>query len=68
MEQATGGKEELISAAEAARLLGVDRSAIWHAEQRGKLTPVRVEWEGRRRRPLFERADVEALKPPDPSV
>ena len=55
---------DLIEAADAARLLGVQRSTIRRYEERGKLTPVDIRYEGLRRKPLFNRADVEALRRP----
>lgn len=55
---------DTVDAAEAARLLGVQRSTIKRYEERGKLTPVAVTFEGMRRRPKFKRADVEALRRP----
>lgn len=54
--------EDLISAAEAARILGVSREAIRAREEHGSLVPARVEWRGSQRRPKFRRGDVEALK------
>jgi DNA-binding transcriptional MerR regulator len=53
---------DLISAAEAARILGVSREAIRAREERGSLVPAKVEWRGSQRRPQFRRSDVEALK------
>ena len=55
---------DLIEAADAARLLGVQRSTIRRYEERGKLTPVDIRYEGLRRKPLFKRADIEALRRP----
>ena len=70
MQHAKGGDDvqdneaDLIEAADAARLLGVQRSTIRRYEERGKLTPADVRYEGLRRKPLFKRADVEALRRP----
>ncbi len=59
---------DLISAAEAAKILGVSRQAIRAREESGSLVPVEVEWRGAQRQPKFRRSDVEALKPnTDPS-
>jgi DNA-binding transcriptional MerR regulator len=55
--------EDLVEAAEAARMLGVERSTIRRYEERGRLVPVEVRHEGLRRKPLFRRSDVEALTP-----
>lgn len=61
-------EDDLISAAEAAKILGVSREAIRAREEHGSLTPAAVEWRGAQRRPKFKRSDVEALKPKtDPS-
>lgn len=54
--------EELVSAAEAARILGVSRQAITLRQKHGSLVPARVAYRGGQRRPLFRRADVEALR------
>lgn len=59
---------DLVEAAEAARILGVERSTIRRYEERGKLTPADVRYEGLRRKPLFNRADIEALKPNNPQT
>lgn len=57
---------DLVEAAEAARILGVERSTVTRYEQRRLIVPVDVKYEGRRRKPLFRRADVEKLKPDHP--
>ena len=54
--------DDLIGGADVARLLGVDRARISRYETRGWLPLGREEWQGRRRRPLYRRADVEKLK------
>jgi hypothetical protein len=59
--------DELVRAVDAARILGVQRSTIKRYEERGKLTPARVDYAGLRRYPLFRRKDVEALRPESPS-
>jgi len=64
----TNPETDLIGASDAARLLGVERSTIKRYEERGRLVPVQIHYEGLRRKPLFRRADVEALRPPDPSA
>jgi len=61
-------ESDLISAAEAARILGVSREAIRQREQSGSLVPAQVDYHGGQRRPRYRRADVEALRrqpPPD---
>ena len=58
---------DLISAAEAAKILGVSREAIRAREEHGSLVPAAVEYRGAQRRPKFRRSDVEALRPRDPS-
>lgn len=60
----TAQETDLVEAAEAARILGVERSTIRRYEERGRLTPADVRYEGLRRKPLFKRSDVEALRPP----
>ncbi len=64
----TNPETDLIGASDAARLLGVERSTIKRYEERGRLVPVQIHYEGLRRKPLFRRADVEALRPADPST
>jgi Zn-dependent peptidase ImmA (M78 family) len=65
---ATMEETDLISAKEAAKLLGVSKQAIRAREESGSLIPAEVEWRGAQRRPKFRRSDVEALKPKtDPS-
>ena len=54
--------DDLIGGADVARLLGVDRARISRYEARGMLPLGREEWEGKRRRPLYWRKDVEKLK------
>ena len=57
--------EDLVSAAEAARLLSVAESTVYRYEKRGRLVPVRIDREGLRRRPQYRRSDVLALLPQD---
>ncbi len=59
---------DLVEAAEAARILGVERSTIRRYEERGKLVPADIRYEGLRRKPLFNRADIEALRPDNPQT
>jgi DNA-binding transcriptional MerR regulator len=56
-------EENLVDAAEAARILGVKRSTVHKYEERGKLVPVETRYEGLRRKPMFLRSDVEKLRP-----
>ena len=60
-------KTDLISAAEAAKILGVSREAIRAREEHGSLVPAAIEWRGAQRRPKFRRSDVEALRPNEDS-
>lgn len=63
--------EEIISAAEFARRLGVDRSAVRRYVVAGKLEPVAVEYQGLKPQPKFRASDVERFRrpsePADPS-
>lgn len=54
--------EELVTAAEAARILGVSRQAVQGRLDRGSLTPVKFIYRGSQRRPMYRRADIEALR------
>ena len=54
-------EEELISGADAARLMNAKRSEITHYERRGTLPVAREEWEGNRRKPWYRRSDVEKI-------
>jgi hypothetical protein len=51
-------EEELITGADAARLLDVKRSEITNYEKRGKLPVAREDWQGHRRQPWYRRSDV----------
>jgi hypothetical protein len=53
--------EELISGADAARLMNAKRSEITHYEKRGTLPVAKEEWEGNRRKPWYRRSDVEKI-------
>jgi len=53
--------DELISGADAARLLGVKRSEISNYEKRKTLPLAKVEWQGNRRQPWYRRADVDKI-------
>ena len=64
----TPDEEDLISGAEAAALLGIDRANIRRHVRLGKLVEAAVVWEGKRRRPRFRRSDVEALRPSSEST
>jgi predicted site-specific integrase-resolvase len=55
-------EEEIISAAEFARRLGVDRSAVSRYVRDGKLTPYSNEYQGLKRQPKFRASDVERIK------
>ncbi len=54
--------EEIISAAEFARRLGVSRSAINRYVDTGKLEPVSREFQGMKPNPKYRDSDVERLK------
>lgn len=54
--------EEIISAAEFARRLGVDRSAVSRYVRDGKLEPYSNEYRGLKREPRFRASDVERIK------
>lgn len=54
---------DLITAAEAARILGVKRQAIQGRVKRGTLVAVDERWQGAMRQPLYRRSDVLALRP-----
>lgn len=53
--------EELISGADAARLMNAKRSEVTHYEKRGTLPVAKEEWEGNRRKPWYRRSDVEKI-------
>ena len=53
--------DELISGAEAARLMNAKRSEVTHYEKRGTLPVAKEEWEGNRRKPWYRRSDVEKI-------
>lgn len=53
---------DLVTAAEAARILEAPRKRIKTYEDSGKLHPVKVERVGLQRKPYFRRSDVEALR------
>lgn len=55
-------EEEIISAAEFARRLGVDRSAVTRYVRDGKLVPYSTEYRGLKRQPRFRASDVERIK------
>jgi DNA-binding MurR/RpiR family transcriptional regulator len=55
-------EEEIISAAEFARRLGVDRSAVTRYVRTGKLQPYSNEYRGLKRQPKFRASDVERIK------
>lgn len=55
-------EEEIISAAEFARRLGVDRSAVTRYVRDGKLVPYSSEYRGLKRQPRFRASDVEHIK------
>lgn len=54
-------EEDLISGADAARLMNAKRSEITHYERRGTLPVAKEEWEGNRRKPWYRRSDVEKI-------
>ena len=54
-------EDELISGADAARLLGVKRSEVSNYEKRKTLPLAREEWVGNRRQPWYRRADIEKI-------
>lgn len=61
-------KTDLITASQAAELLGVTRQAVAGRIKRGSLVAVDEKWQGAMRQPLYRRSDVEALRPKaDPS-
>jgi hypothetical protein len=55
-------EEEIISAAEFARRLGVDRSAVSRYVRDGKIKPFSNEYRGLKRQPRFRASDVERIK------
>ena len=55
-------EEEIISAAEFARRLGVDRSAVSRYVRDGKLVPYSNEYRGLKPQPRFRASDVERIK------
>lgn len=57
-------EEEIISGAEFARRLGVDRSAVTRYVNAGKLEPFSKEWQGLKYTPRFRASDVERFKRP----
>lgn len=50
--------EDLVTGAEAARILGIPRSQVAKYDERGSLPLARLEMEGKRRKPLYRREDV----------
>lgn len=54
-------EEDLLSGADAARLLGAKRSEITNYEKRGTLPLAKEEWQGHRRKPWYRRSDVEKI-------
>lgn len=54
--------EETISAAELARRLGVNRSAVTRYVQSGKITPLEISQHGFKSRLMFLASDVERIK------
>jgi predicted site-specific integrase-resolvase len=55
-------EEEIISAAEFARRLGVDRSAVSRYVRDGRIEPYSNEYRGLKRQPKFRASDVERIK------
>lgn len=54
--------EEIISAAEFARRLGVDRSAVRRYVTSGRLEPASSEYRGLKPQPKFKASDVDRLR------
>ena len=51
-------EEDLVTGAEAARILNIPRSQVAKYDERGKLPLARLEMEGNRRKPMYRREDV----------
>lgn len=54
--------EDLVTGAEAARILGIPRSQVAKYDERKSLPLARLEMEGKRRKPLYRREDVLRIK------
>jgi hypothetical protein len=58
--------QEIVSAAEFARRLGVDRSAVRRYVLSGRLVPVTTDYQGLKPQPKFRATDVELFRRPLP--
>lgn len=54
--------EDLVTGAEAARILDIPRSQVAKYDERGKLPLARLDMEGKRRKPWYRREDVLKVK------